>query len=321
MTTDTTTTEANQPVEVVSPLTEIKALTLPDVALMTRGADSALRMANNFVITTDDDYNLAGEELQAVKAKLKRMEETRTSITGPMNKALDAINALFRGPRTALEAAEKAIKGNMLTYHNEKERIAAEARQAQEAAAAAERARLAEEARQVEQRAAAERKRIADEAAAAESARKQEQERLAAEAEKAAAAGNAAAAEEAARKIEASRLQSTLEAQQAEQRQQEANARANEEAASIIAATAAASAPVTSIASVRAKGASVKVTVDFEVTNLLSLVQHIATHPELINLVTEDSIKLRAYVRGLGVNAKLPGVRVFEKQSMSSRAA
>lgn len=304
-----------------SPLSEIKELTLPDVALMNRGADSALRMAQNFVIATDDDYALAGEELQNVKARLKRLEETRTGITGPMNKALDAINALFRGPRTVLESAEQAIKSNMLVYHNEQERKAAEARRIQEEAAAAERARLAEEARQIELRAAAERKRIADEAAAAERVRQEEQARLAAEAAKAAAAGNQAAADEAARQVEASQLQSILAAQQAEQKQQEANAIANEQAASIIVAAAAASAPVTSITSVKAKGASVKTTVDYEVTNLLSLVQHIASHPELINLVTEDGIKLRAYVRGLGVNAKLPGVRVFEKQSMASRAA
>lgn len=318
------TTETNTPAaatEAASPLQELKALSMPDVALMNRGADSALRMAQGFVIATDDDYALAGEELQNVKSRLKRMEEVRTSITGPMNKALDAINALFRQPRTVLEAAEKAIKDNMLAYHNEKERKAAEARRIQEEAAAAERARLAEEARQVELKAAQERQRIADEAAAAERARQEEQNRLAAEAAAAAQAGNAAAAEEAARQLEESRLQSILEAQQAEQRQQEANTKANEQAASIIAASAAASAPVTSIASVKAKGASVKTTVDFEVVNLLSLVQHIAAHPELINLVTEDSIKLRAYVRGLGVNAKLPGVRVFEKQSMASRAA
>ena len=313
MTTETETIE--------SPLSEVKALSLPDMAIMHRSADSALRMANDFVITTDDDYALAGEELQSVKGRLKRLEETRTGITGPMNKALDAINALFRGPRATLEAAELAIKTSMLSYHNEQERKAAEARRIQEVAAAAERARISEAARQVELKAAAERKLIADQAAAQEATRKAEQARLDAEAAAAAAVGNQAAAEEAARKAEASRLQSILETQQAEQKQQELNAASNEQAASLIVASAAASAPVTSITSVRAKGTTVKTMVEFEVVNLLSLVQHVAQHPELINLLAEDSIKLRAYVRGLGVNAKLPGVRVFEKQAMASRAA
>lgn len=304
-----------------SPLTEVKALDIPDMAIMHRSADSALRMAQAFVILTDSDYALAGEELQSVKGRLKKLEDTRTGITGPMNKALDAINALFRGPRTTLEAAEKSIKDGMLAYHTKKEQAAAEARRVAEAAAAAERARIAEDARQVELKAAAERQRIADEAAAVEAARKAEQEKLDAQAAAAAAAGDQAAAEEAARQAEASRLQSILEAQQLEQRQQELNVVANESAAAMVVASASISAPVSHIGSAKSKGTSVKTTVDFEVTSLLSLVQHIAKNPELINLVSEDSIKLRAYVRGLGVNAKLPGVRVFEKQAISSRAA
>jgi hypothetical protein len=81
------------------------------------------------------------------------------------------------------------------------------------------------------------------------------------------------------------------------------------------------SAPVTHIDTAKAKGTSVKVTVDYEVTSKLALVQHIAKHPELIDLVMEDSVKLRAYVRGLGLNTNLPGVRVFNKHGMSAKAA
>lgn len=34
-----------------------------------------------------------------------------------------------------------------------------------------------------------------------------------------------------------------------------------------------------------------------------------------------DSVKLRAYVRGLGTACALPGVRVFEEKTMRARAA
>lgn len=77
-------------------------------------------------------------------------------------------------------------------------------------------------------------------------------------------------------------------------------------------------APVAAPAPPAIKGVSTSTTVDFEVNDLLALVQHIAAHPELINLVTADSVKIRAYVKGLGLQCNLPGVRVFNKQSLSA---
>jgi hypothetical protein len=77
-------------------------------------------------------------------------------------------------------------------------------------------------------------------------------------------------------------------------------------------------APVAAPAPPAIKGVSTSTTVDFEVDNLLALVRHIAAHPELINLVTADSVKIRAYVKGLGLQCNLPGVRVFNKQSLSA---
>lgn len=315
MNTDTQTTEAP------GVLTEIKSLALPDMAGMTRSADSALRMAQTFVIATEDDYQLAGEELASIKGRINKLEATRTGITGPMNKALTAINALFKGPMETLKSAETSVKTSMLTYHAEQERKAAEARRVAEAAAEAERQRLAEEARKVEQAAAVERQRIADEAAKVAAAAKAEQDRLAKEAAAAAAAGNAAAAAEAERAAAASRLQADLDAQQAKQRDQEAEQRASESAAATRASMAVISAPVTSTSTTKASGTSVRNSVEYEVTSLLSLVKHIAENPALINLVMEDSVKLRAYVRGLGLNTNLPGVRVYEKRSMSAKAA
>ncbi len=307
--------------EAPSVLTEVKALAIPDMTLMTRSADSALRMSQSFVIASDDDYKLAGEELQSISGRIKRMEDSRTAITGPMNKALKAVNDLFRSPMATLEQARDGIKGSMLTYYQEQERKAAEARRIAEQAAEAERRRLAEEARQVELAAAAERKRIADEAAAVAAAAKAEQDRLAKEAADAAAAGNQAAAEEAQRAADASRVQAELDAQQAQQRDQEAATRANESAAALRIVSSVISAPVAQAEPTKATGTSVRTTVDYDVTSLLSLVQHIAANPALINLLMVDSVKLRAYVRGLGLNTNLPGVRVYQKSGISAKAA
>jgi uncharacterized membrane protein YqiK len=302
-------------------LTEVKALSLPDMTLMSRGATSALRMAESFLIATEDDYQLAGEELQSIKARINKMEATRTGITGPMNKALTAINDLFRGPMATFKTAEVAIKGSMLTYYDEQERIAAEVRRQAEADADAERQRVAEAARQVELAAAAERQKIADEAAKLAAVAKAEHDRLAKMAVEAAAVGNHAAAEEASRAAAAARQQAALEAHQANERATEAADRASETAAAMRSEASVISAAVTHISVAKASGISAKSTVDFEVTNLQALVQHIAANPALISLVMADSLKLRAYVRGLGMNAALPGVRVFQKRSLSSRAA
>lgn len=65
-------------------------------------------------------------------------------------------------------------------------------------------------------------------------------------------------------------------------------------------------------------GISTRETVDFEVTDLHALIKHVAERPELVNLLAADKVKLGAYVRGLGMNANLPGVRVFPKQSIAA---
>lgn len=307
--------------EAPSVLTEIKALSLPDMAIMNKGAACALRMAESFVITTEDDYQLAGEELQSIKARINVLEGKRTGITGPMNRALGAINDLFRSPMAVLKSAESAIKTSMLTYYDEQERKAAEVRRSAEAVAEAERQRIAEAARQVELVAAAERQAIAAAAAVVAAKAKAEQDRLAKEAADAAAAGNQAAAAEANRAAEVSRQQAALEAQQAQERDDEAANRAAESAAALRSEVAVISAPVTHIDSAKAAGTSVRAAVDYEVIDLLKLVKHIADNPALISLVITDSVKLRAYVRGLGMNTALPGVRVYQKRSMSARAA
>jgi hypothetical protein len=68
----------------------------------------------------------------------------------------------------------------------------------------------------------------------------------------------------------------------------------------------------------KAAGIATRTTVDFEVMDMLALVQHIATHPELVGLITSDTVKIRAYVKGLGMAARLPGVRVFEKATLAA---
>jgi predicted phage tail protein len=254
-------------------------------------AARALSAAADYVIDSDELLEAAGEDLRQVKALQKQVEEKRTSITGPLNAAVKAINELFRAPKDYLDQAEKKLKGTMLAYASEQERKAEEARKAAEAAARAERERLAA----IE----AEQQRQAQEAAAAA-------QRAAREAEEAAAAGDAEAAAQAQR----------VAAEQAAA----AEAAAAEAAATAVTAEVI-TMPVAVAAPARVTGISTSKSVDFEIEDLHALVCHVAQHPELITLLAADTVKLRAQVRATGMNTKLPGVRVFEKRSMAARAA
>lgn len=128
-----------------SVLAPVAALTLPDPVAMTTSANRALGFIKAFTIASPEDYALAGEELQAIKRRQKEIEGQRTGITGPINKALKAVNDLFRGPSELLDQAETHLKTTMLTWSREQQRIADEQRRQAEEAAQAERDRLAKE--------------------------------------------------------------------------------------------------------------------------------------------------------------------------------
>lgn len=106
-------------------------------------AQSALASASDFVIDSHTMFELASDDLKQVKALQKEVEEKRTSITGPLNQAVKAVNDLFRAPKDYLDKAEATLKRAMVTWTTEQERLAATARAEAEAAARAERERLA----------------------------------------------------------------------------------------------------------------------------------------------------------------------------------
>lgn len=147
-------------------LAPIAALQMPDSVALAARAQQALSFIESFQVDSVESYGLAADELRAIKLRASAIEEQRTSITGPMNTALKAINNLFRGPAELLEKAERIVKSKMLDYDREQERIAAELRRKAEEAAALERRKLEEQAaaqrRQAEEQAAAAAKALAE---------------------------------------------------------------------------------------------------------------------------------------------------------------
>lgn len=148
----------------------------PDAGALMSPAQAKLAEIQAIEIDSQEMFEEAGTELRAIKSRIKDLESQRTGIVAPLNDATKRINDLFRPAREVLEAAEKIIKGKMLTYQTEQERIAAEAR------------------RQAEEEARRERMRIEAEAAAAAQRAEQEAAEKRAAAAAAAQAGDIAAA-------------------------------------------------------------------------------------------------------------------------------
>jgi len=152
----------------------------------------------------------------------------------------------------------------------------------------------------------------------AERAKARELERLARIEQDAQRAAQAAIAEQARKAAQALADEAALTGSaEAEDRAMEASATA----ASLAAQANVIAAPAAAAPAHKTTGTSVRTSYEFEVQSLLALVQHIATkQPELIGLLSFDNIKMRAYVKGLGANTSLPGVRIFEKTTLASKA-
>lgn len=263
------------------------------VAIVLAGeAQSALANAKEFVIDSPSMLEIAGEDLRKIKGLQKSVEEKRTGITGPLNQAVKAINALFKAPADYLDQAERTIKGAMITYTSEQERIATEQRRVAEAAAAAERARLAAEQAEQERQA-----RAAAEAAEAAT-------RAAAEA---AAAGNKEA--QAAAEEEARRQTAAAEAAAAE-----AHSTAN--TAEVI------SMPIAAAAPQKVSGVSGRVTYGAEVADLLTLVKAVAEGKAPLECIEANTKFLGAQARAFKKAGPLyPGVVAVAERGLSARAA
>lgn len=96
-----------------------------------------------FEINSLEDQEFAVDLIRELKVKHDGLEAVRTSITKPMNEALNAVNALFRPARQLLEEGEKILKQKISVYVAAREKenrlalqAAAEAQTVEEASAA-----------------------------------------------------------------------------------------------------------------------------------------------------------------------------------------
>jgi hypothetical protein len=260
-------------------------------------------------------FGIAADELRAVKAAANKLDADRREIVDPLNKVVKTINDRYRPAGEFLAEAEKIIKAAMLGYQNEQDRIAAEAKRKAEEAAAEERRRLAEEARLREAKAEAERQAIAKAEADRAAAAKAERERIQREADEAKAKGDAEAARRADEAAAAARVADEAAAAIAAQQQAQVTQAAALDVAAIeqISAVIVAAPPP-----VMAKTAGISTAKgwDFRVVDKLALIRYVAEHPEFVDVLIEDSVRLRGLVKGLGKSLPLAGVEVFSKSTL-----
>lgn len=78
--------------------------------------NAELDAIEGWTIDSPEENEIAAEHLKEVKRRHKELESKRKEITVPMNKALGAVNELFRVPRQALEQGERILKSKIADY-------------------------------------------------------------------------------------------------------------------------------------------------------------------------------------------------------------
>ncbi len=77
----------------------------------------------DYAIDTTEKYVASADDLKRIKAKAKELNDTRMSLTRPIEESKKKIIAFFREPLEYLARAEIAVKKAMIGWQTEQERI------------------------------------------------------------------------------------------------------------------------------------------------------------------------------------------------------
>lgn len=117
----------------------------PDNTAETR-ARQALARVDGMSVANAEDYQVAADELMAIKRKWNEVEVQRKELKGPIDEAAKRIQAFFKPPLDFLAQAEAVLKRKMVTWKSEQDRIAREEQRKADEKARKERERLEREA-------------------------------------------------------------------------------------------------------------------------------------------------------------------------------
>lgn len=289
----------------------------PEVRTAVTAVERLQKLTTAYLIETQEQYTLSGQYLVECKREQKRVEELRTSITGPINAGLKKINEFFAGPAVKLQTIEKDIKRGRLGYEQAQERIRAEAQRRLDEAAAKERAKADAAAAEIRRKAQVEAdkaaKVAAEQRAAAEKARREteaaERAEAKAKSDKARAAAAERAQEAAAREAEATENARKLEAL-AQKKTEAGEAKA-------VAIETAAAAPVAIVESTvpAVEGISDRVSWYGECTNLGLLIAAVAAGKAPAEFLVADTKAIAAYARKIRKPVEGSGIRVWSESA------
>lgn len=109
-------------------------------------ADDIVAAANALVVADDKGMGNATELLGWIASAKKGFEGKRKMLVKPLNDHVKTINTMFKEYTAPLEAADSTLRGKVLSYRQEQERIRREEEARLRKLAEEERARLEEEA-------------------------------------------------------------------------------------------------------------------------------------------------------------------------------
>lgn len=242
-------------------------------------ADKALAVANNIVITNDDEYVSASEYIKQLREAFRKVDDEEKSGTKPLNETLKKIRGWFKPTKDKLEQAADIVKRKRIDYERAVEAKRQEEQRKAEEAARKERERL-EKRRLDEERKARERE---------EALRKAAEEADAAERQKIEA------------RIAAARERS--EAKQEEFAQQ---------AASV-------TAPIIHRAPPKVAGVATRGVWKAEIEDLDAVIKAAAAGDTMARAcLCADAKVLTANAKAMKENFKVPGVRVWEDKTVAA---
>lgn len=100
-----------------------------DAQRLVTEAAGDIALAQCFSVVSNDGYIEAGEILKTIKGRYQDMEARRKEMTVPLDEAKKRIMDFFRQPLEQLGEAERLIKGAMVAFTQEQERIRLEEQQ------------------------------------------------------------------------------------------------------------------------------------------------------------------------------------------------
>jgi uncharacterized membrane protein YqiK len=99
------------------------AIVSVEVQAKIKETTESLSVYDNYIIDSIEKYRASADDVKAIKAKYKELDDTRKSLTAPIEESKKKIIALFKSPLDFLKRAEEAVKKAMVSWQTEQEKI------------------------------------------------------------------------------------------------------------------------------------------------------------------------------------------------------